>query len=158
MKIVFIFIKEKGRDYVRIDGTTKQETRNLYIKYFQLNKSCQVVILSIIKSSIGITLTVAHIVIFAELTWTPSIMIQAEDRVHRIGQRSEFVDIKYLYRKDTMDDLILDKLQKKLNIVSTTLDNKQANFGVKAEQNLINFRSKVNDFVYYKKIKLVKKE
>ena len=143
--------KEKRIDYMRIDGTTKQETRYQYVNYFQLNKSCQVAILSIIAASTGITLTAAHMVIFAELTWTPSIMIQAEDRVHRIGQKSEFVDIKYLYGKETLDDFILDKLQKKLTIVSTTLDDKQANFGVKAEQNLINFGSKVNDFVRYKK-------
>ena len=143
--------KEKRIDYMRIDGTTKQETRYQYVNYFQLNKSCQVGILSIIAASTGITLTAAHMVIFAELTWTPSIMIQAEDRVHRIGQKSEFVDIKYLYGKETLDDFILDKLQKKLTIVSTTLDDKQANFGVKAEQNLINFGSKANDFVRYKK-------
>ena len=143
--------KEKRIDYMRIDGTTKQETRYQYVNYFQLNKSCQVAILSIIAASTGITLTAAHMVIFAELTWTPSIMIQAEDRVHRIGQKSEFVDIKYLYGKETLDDFILDKLQKKLTIVSTTLDDKQANFGVKAEQNLINFGSKTNDFVRYKK-------
>ena len=143
--------KEKRIDYMRIDGTTKQETRYQYVNYFQLNKSCQVAILSIIAASTGITLTAAHMVIFAELTWTPSIMIQAEDRVHRIGQKSEFVDIKYLYGKETLDDFILDKLQKKLTIVSTTLDDKQANFGVKAEQNLINFGSKANDFVRYKK-------
>ena len=143
--------KEKRIDYMRIDGTTKQETRYQYVNYFQMNKSCQVAILSIIAASTGITLTAAHMVIFAELTWTPSIMIQAEDRVHRIGQKSEFVDIKYLYGKETLDDFILDKLQKKLTIVSTTLDDKQANFGVKAEQNLINFGSKANDFVRYKK-------
>ena len=143
--------KEKRIDYMRIDGTTKQETRYQYVNYFQLNKNCQVAILSIIAASTGITLTAAHMVIFAELTWTPSIMIQAEDRVHRIGQKSEFVDIKYLYGKETLDDFILDKLQKKLTIVSTTLDDKQANFGVKAEQNLINFGSKANDFVKYKR-------
>ena len=136
---------------MRIDGTTKQETRYQYVNYFQLNKNCQVAILSIIAASTGITLTAAQMVIFAELTWTPSIMIQAEDRVHRIGQKSEFVDIKYLYGKETLDDFILDKLQKKLTIVSTTLDDKQANFGVKAEQNLINFGSKANDFVKYKR-------
>ena len=143
--------KEKRVDYMRIDGSTKQETRYQYVKYFQLNKSCQVAILSIIAASTGITLTATNMVIFAELTWTPSIMIQAEDRVHRIGQRSEFVDIKYLYGKGTLDDFILDKLQKKLTIVSTTLDDKKENFGVKADENLINLGSKANNFIKYNK-------
>ena len=130
-------IKDKKIDYIRIDGSTKQDKRYEYVTKFQKNEDCQVAILSIIASSTGITLNAAHIVVFAELTWTPSIMIQAEDRVHRIGQKGEFVDIKYLYGKETLDDFILDKLQKKLIIVSTTIDDKKENFGVKANPDLI---------------------
>ena len=124
-------------DYIRIDGSTKQDKRYEYVKYYQSKKECRVAIVSIIAGSTGITLNKAHIVIFAELTWTPSIMIQAEDRAHRIGQKSNFVDIKYLYGPGTLDDFILDKLQKKLVIVSTTIDDKKENFGVQADPNLI---------------------
>ena len=144
--------KEKGVDYIRIDGTTKQETRYQYVNYFQKNPNCQIAILSIIAASTGITLTATHMVIFAELTWTPSIMIQAEDRVHRIGQKSEFVDIKYLCGEGTLDDFILDKLQKKLTIVSTTLDDKKESFGVNADPNQIYIGSKSGvDFGQFKK-------
>ena len=89
--------------------------------------------------------------IFAELTWTSSIMIQAEDRVHRIGQKSEFVDIQYLYGPETLDDFILDKLQKKLTIVSTTLDDEKEKFGVDANPDFIDLGSKQNDFIKYNK-------
>ena len=130
-------IKEKNIDYIRIDGSTKQDKRYEYVTHFQKKKSCQVAILSIVAASTGITLNSAHIVVFAELTWTPSIMIQAEDRAHRIGQKGEFVDIKYLYGPETLDDFILDKLQKKIVIVSTTIDDKKENFGVKANPLLI---------------------
>ena len=87
----------------------------------------------------------------AELTWTSSIMIQAEDRVHRIGQKSEFVDIQYLYGPETLDDFILDKLQKKLTIVSTTLDDEKEKFGVDANPDFIDLGSKQNDFIKYNK-------
>ena len=143
--------KNKNINYIRIDGNTKQETRYEYVKNFQQNENYRVAILSIIAASTGITLTAAHMVIFAELTWTPSIMIQAEDRVHRIGQKSDFVDIKYLYGPETLDDFILDKLQKKLTIVSTTLDDKKENFGVDANPDLIDLGSKQMDFIKYNK-------
>ena len=130
-------MKERKTGYIRIDGSTKQDKRYDYVNNFQQNKNCKVAILSIIAASTGITLTTAHLVIFAELTWTPSIMIQAEDRAHRIGQKSNCVDIKYLYGPETLDDFILDKLQKKLTIVSTTLDDKKEVLGVNADPNLI---------------------
>lgn len=133
-----LLMKEKNIEYIRIDGNTKQDMRYEYVNNFQRNENCKVAILSIIAASTGITLTSARLVVFAELTWTPSIMIQAEDRAHRIGQKSEFVDIKYLYGPETLDDFILDKLQKKLTIVSTTLDDKKEILGVKADPNLIN--------------------
>ena len=137
MNSIEVLLQKEKIDYIRIDGSTRQDKRYEYVKCFQNKKECRVAIISIIAGSTGITLNKAHIVIFAELTWTPSIMIQAEDRAHRIGQKSNFVDIKYLYGPGTLDDFILDKLQKKLVIVSTTIDDKKENFGVQADPNLI---------------------
>ena len=72
--------------HIRIDGRTKVEDRHKLVNQFQNSESIRVAILSISACSVGMTLTSATTVVFSELIWTPSMMQQAEDRVHRIGQ------------------------------------------------------------------------
>ena len=58
----------------------------------------------------------ASVVVFAECTWTPGDLVQAEDRAHRIGQASS-VNIYFLHVKASIDDLIWQKLGRKLEHV-----------------------------------------
>ena len=112
-------------NYIRIDGSVNGQERFKLVERFQRNEDCMIALLSINAASTGLTLTAASMVVFAELTWTPAIMIQAEDRVHRIGQEDNRVDVYYLYGKDTLDDYIFSKLDQKMIIMSTTLDDKK---------------------------------
>jgi SWI/SNF-related matrix-associated actin-dependent regulator of chromatin subfamily A-like protein 1 len=59
---------------MRICGKTPMEKRHQRVKDFQTNPNTRVGVLSITAASQGLTLTAASTVIFAELTWTPSIM------------------------------------------------------------------------------------
>ena len=59
-------------------------------------------------------------VVFAEYTWTPGDLVQAEDRAHRIGQASS-VNIYMLHVKGSIDDLIWQKLQRKLEHVGQVM-------------------------------------
>ena len=117
------FVKKHKYDYIRIDGSTKPENRFKLSNKFQTDKNIKIALLSITSCGTGITLTAANICVFAELIWTPSLMIQAEDRIHRIGQKSDNIDIRYLYGEYTLDDYILEILSRKKIFVSTTLDN-----------------------------------
>ena len=59
--------------------------------------------------------------------WTPAVMLQAEDRIHRMGQKNTTcVNYHYLYGEGTLDSLLYEKLQSKLAIVSEILEGKTA--------------------------------
>ena len=60
-------------------------------------------------------------VVFAELHWTPGMLIQAEDRAHRITQKN-CVNCHYLIGENTLDSTLYNYLLKKINDVSTFID------------------------------------
>ena len=128
-------------DYMRIDGKVSNEKRHERVSHFQSDDNCLVAILGITACATGLTLTKASTVVFAELHFTPAIMIQAEDRAHRIGQEHQCVNVHYLYASDTVDEVVFTKLREKHFVVSTTLDNKALDMGVQK------IKEKVGDFV-----------
>ena len=105
-------VKKKKTKYMRIDGSVPQKKRHERVQQFQKDPEMKVAILSITAAGVGLTLTAASIVVFTEMHWTPAIMVQAEDRAHRIGQENP-VNCYYLYAKGTLDPQIYQKLQNK---------------------------------------------
>ncbi len=71
--------------YIRIDGSTNPKTRQEKITLFQRDPSVRVAVLGITAAGVAVTLTAASTIWFAELFWTPAIMIQAEDRLVHIS-------------------------------------------------------------------------
>lgn len=104
-------LKNKIR-FMCIEGSTKAINRNVNVESFQNDPEMRCAVLSIRACSAGITLTAASTVIFAELDWTPSNIIQAEARAHRIGQERQVTCI-YLIAKGTADDIMWKMLQEK---------------------------------------------
>lgn len=102
--------------HIRIDGETSTKDRQALCDQFQCTTKIRVALLSITAASVGLTLTSAKMIVFAELFWNPGVLIQAEDRVHRIGQQDSVV-IQYLLGKGTFDDYLWPLLLKKLSIL-----------------------------------------
>ncbi|XP_076058003.1 SWI/SNF-related matrix-associated actin-dependent regulator of chromatin subfamily A-like protein 1 [Oratosquilla oratoria] len=102
--------------YVRIDGSTPGAVRQEQVDKFQHSDEVRIAILSITAANTGITLTAANLVVFAELFWNPGILMQAEDRAHRIGQE-DCVLVQYLVAQGTVDDYIWPLIQTKLEVL-----------------------------------------
>ncbi|CAL1546880.1 unnamed protein product [Lymnaea stagnalis] len=111
---------EKKVKFVRIDGTTKSLDRQAYVTQFQSDPQTRVAILSILAAGVGLTFTSAKLVVFAELYWTPGVMVQCEDRAHRIGQTSS-LPVHYLVARGTMDEWVWSAVCKKTIVTSTAL-------------------------------------
>jgi SNF2 family DNA or RNA helicase len=82
-------------------GDTKQEVRPQMVDDFQAGKY-QVFAGTIHAGGVGITLTAASTVIFIDRAWSPSRNKQAEDRLHRPGQKNA-VQVINIVARDTID-------------------------------------------------------
>lgn len=101
---------------IRIDGTTSPVERQNLVQQFNADQDCKAAVLSIMAANAGLNMAAASCVIFAEIMWNPGIMVQAENRVHRIGQRDS-VMVQYLLAAGTSDDHVWDLLAQKLNVL-----------------------------------------
>ncbi|MEK0337150.1 MAG: C-terminal helicase domain-containing protein, partial [Nitrosopumilus sp.] len=86
--------------------------------------------------NVGINLTRAKYVIFAELDWSPAIHRQAEDRLHRIGQKNT-VFAYYLIGNGTLDDHVANILVDKSFEIDAIIDDSADNYDNKNKAELI---------------------
>ncbi|NWS96841.1 SMAL1 protein, partial [Mionectes macconnelli] len=109
-------LEKKHVEYIRIDGSTPSVERQSLCQKFQFSEKQVVAVLSLTAANMGLTLSAADLVVFAELFWNPGILIQAEDRAHRIGQTSS-VNIHYLVARGTADDYLWPMIQEKIKVL-----------------------------------------
>lgn len=117
-------LRKAGILAVTLSGEDDQTARQISIDAFQKDDNVKVFIGNIKAAGVGITLTKASTVIFADLAWTPADHEQAEDRAHRIGQQNQ-VNIYYYIAKETIEEDIIDLLGKKNQIINTILEGKK---------------------------------
>jgi hypothetical protein len=108
--------------HVRIDGATPPAARHASVKRFQSDPQCRFALIAICAGGTALTLTAASHVVFLELYWTPGALLQAEDRVHRIGQTAEAVAVTYLFGPGTMDELLWPLLKRKAKVLGEALE------------------------------------
>tara|TARA_Y100000590_G_scaffold139925_1_gene160373 strand:+ start:2615 stop:4327 length:1713 start_codon:yes stop_codon:yes gene_type:complete len=118
-----------------IIGGQTDTVRQREIDRFQKGQT-KLMIAGLRAGNVGINLTNAKYVIFAELDWSPAIHRQAEDRLHRIGQKNT-VFAYYLVGKGTLDEHVAEILVDKSYEIDTILDKQGESFENKEKAKMI---------------------
>lgn len=106
------FLNYHGYLYMRLDGATKVEDRQILTERFNSDDKVTVFILSSRSGGLGINLTGADTVIFYDSDWNPAMDKQCQDRCHRIGQTRD-VHIYRFVSEHTIESNILKKANQK---------------------------------------------
>jgi len=136
-KVIHKLLHESLQEFlpVSIIGGQSDSVRQDQIDKFQKGES-KLMIAGIRAGNVGINLTRAKYVIFAELDWSPAIHRQAEDRLHRIGQKNT-VFAYYLIGNGTLDDHVANVLVDKSYEIDEIMDESVENFENKDKAELI---------------------
>ena len=131
--------KYKGKlGMMRIDGSVPPAERATRVKKFQTNKSIRLSLLSMTAAGVGLTLTAASNIVFAELHWTPGVLAQAEDRCHRIGQANS-VNVMYCICKDedvSVDMSLWQMIARKVGNLGKVVDGERAKLNAVEKDNI----------------------
>lgn len=108
-------------DALHVVGADKVTERDAAVQAFQDPDGPNLIVCSTRVAGQGITLTRASNVAFLDLEWSPAMHDQAEDRLHRIGQR-DAVTAWYLLAAETIDEQMSEVLARKRGIVGAITD------------------------------------
>lgn len=129
-KVLDLLEKEFGDITVRIDGKISKVKRDIAENRFQNDPTITLLLGNIKAAGVGLNLQKScSKTCFLELGWTPGDHIQAEDRVLRIGQTADAVFAYYLIAGDTIEEEIMELLEKKAKIIDQTLDGLEVDAG-----------------------------
>jgi SWI/SNF-related matrix-associated actin-dependent regulator 1 of chromatin subfamily A len=105
-----------------IYGGISDEDRATAVSDFQTDQNVTVIIVGITAGGFGLTLTAASAVAFIQLPWTPGEINQCADRVHRIGQTADSVNVYNLIAEGTIEEDISQMILSKGLVLDSVLD------------------------------------
>ncbi len=108
------FLNIYGYRYLRLDGSTRIEQRQVLTDRFNNDPRILVFILSSRSGGLGINLTGADTVIFYDLDWNPAMDKQCQDRCHRIGQTRDVHIYKFVCEYTIEANILRKSNQKRL--------------------------------------------
>ena len=110
-----------SRSFVYDGEKAHKKSRGDVIKWFQKDAAIKLFVGTTQAGGVGITLTAAQTVVFLDKMWTPADQAQAEDRLHRIGQRGSVYVVSLLAR-NTVEEHIENMLKSKSSMIASILE------------------------------------
>jgi SWI/SNF-related matrix-associated actin-dependent regulator of chromatin subfamily A-like protein 1 len=87
--IAEMFCSKFNANTIVINGQVSMEKRTFIIGDFYKNDAYKYLLIQIKVGNVGLNLNSINKIIFLQLDWNPNTLLQAEDRIHRIGQTSD---------------------------------------------------------------------
>ena len=140
MDLIQIALDDNGIKYVRLDGKMSRGQRNNSIDTFRDDPNVSVILVSIMAGGLGLNLTVASKVYVMEPQFNPAAEAQAVDRVHRLGQKREVTNVRFIM-SDSFEEKMLDLQKKKQNLADISLNRGKFDKKEAARQKLEEIRS-----------------
>jgi SWI/SNF-related matrix-associated actin-dependent regulator of chromatin subfamily A-like protein 1 len=106
---------------VLVTGETKEADRGAAIESFMKDPLVRFFAASIHAMGVGVTLSAASRVIFVEQDWTPAILRQAEDRLHRIGAANPILS-QFLVVPDSIDINVMRAVISKMDVIERVIE------------------------------------
>lgn len=122
--VIAAIMKEFGKCAVKVDGSVTGTKRNEAVEAFQNNPKVTLFVGQLKAAGVGLTLTAASATATMELGWNPAAHTQADDRIHRIGQK-ECCNNYYLMAQGTIEEDLAYMLDEKAIEATTILDGEE---------------------------------
>lgn len=126
-------MRERNIKAVTLTGADDMDQRQKSVDAFQSDDKTKVFIANIKAGGVGLNLTAASQVMFADMDWSPEIHRQAEDRAHRIGQEGT-VNVYYYICLGTIEEDIIEILNSKKHVMDQILEGGKNRIGSESIQ------------------------
>jgi DNA repair protein RAD5 len=110
--------------HVRLDGTYTQKARGAVLKEFTAENASdpnapRVMLLSLRAGGVGLNLTAASRCYFMDPWWAYAVELQAQDRIHRMGQTAASVEVIRFIIKESIEGRMLRVQEKKMAVAGS---------------------------------------
>lgn len=120
----YLYDKFKDRAF-KITGDYNIKYRQGIVDEFKASANNSVLIMTYGAGAEGYNLEVASNMLMVDFNWVPAVMLQAEDRIHRMTSKNN-VTIRYAYLEDTIDKVVFNAVKEKLENIGKVMATDQS--------------------------------